>query len=131
MLKVYRTRWTLNLDGAIEKDWCYWSDPYFKYEDDIEAKTTLNGKSFQSFWDLMYEYGLVIPANRWKRGIFSKKRRIEFICGYAKTWIDDGSEREWTLETEIVEIHPKMSELMKMDAELFIEYLKERGINKI
>ena len=128
MLKVYKMEWKLNLDGSEE-----WHDSGKKFleEEHGEEITTLKGKDFQSFWDLFEHFGLMIPANRWNQGFFSKKRRIEFFWDYAKTWVDNGEEREWTLKVRFVETKCTMEELMKMDSELVIQYLKERGINKI
>lgn len=129
MLKVYKMEWKLNLDGSEE--WHDNSGKKFLEEEHGEEITTFRGKDFQSFWDLFEDFGLMIPANRLNQGFFSKKRRIEFFWDYAKIWVDNGEEREWTLKVRIVETKCTMEELMKMDSELVIQYLKERGINKI
>lgn len=130
MLKTYYTRYILTING--EKYITSTRRPIILDEDKI-AIQEFCGKTFQSFWDLFKDYGLILPGNCWMRGIFSKKRRIEFFDNYCdfKTWIDDGEEREWSFKVEDIECEVSMKELLECKSDLVIEYLKERGINKI
>ena len=128
MLKTYLTRYTLTING--DKYVTNTRRPIIAREPEFKE---FKGNTFASFWELFQIYGLIIPGNCWTRGIFSKKRRIEFFDSYCvfDTWIDNGKEREWSFTVEDYEYETTMKELMECEADLVIEYLKERGINKI
>lgn len=133
MLKIYKTRYTLRMEKEREEKWVFWSDPFILEEEKAEAnRFTKNfGDTFDSFWEAYEKYGLMLPCNRWMRGLFSKKRRIEFFWNYAPTWVDNGEKRKWLIEEEFFDVEISMKELMKLKSDSVIEYLKERGINKI
>ena len=134
MLKIYRTRYTLRMEREKDEKWVFWTDPFILEESDAEMNrfAKYSGDTFESFWEVYERYGLMLPCNRWMRGIFSKKRRIEFFYGYAPTWVDNGEKRKWMIEEELMEIQLSMEKLMKIQpADSVIEYLRERGIEKI
>lgn len=134
MLKIYRTRYTLRMEKERDEKWVFWTDPFILEESDAEMNrfAKQSGDTFESFWEVYKRYGLMLPCNTWMRGIFSKKRRIEFFFDYAPTWVDNGEKRKWTIEEELIEIQLSMEQLMKIKpADKVIEYLKERGIEKI
>lgn len=91
----------------------------------LKKDIVANGKTFESLWTTMNTYGLRIPANRWDKTFFSKRRRIEFFRGI-KVWIDNGIEREWELYHYDKPIKLSMEELMKFDSDDVIQYLTER-----
>lgn len=94
-------------------------------EELLKKDIIANGKTFESLWTTMNDYGLAIPANRWDKTFFSKKRKIEFFkC--IKTWIDNGIEREWELYRYDKPIKLSMEELMKFNSDDVIQYLTER-----
>lgn len=130
MLKTYYTKYTLTING--EEYITNTRRPIILNEKDVAIKE-FSGKTFQSFCEMFPNYGLIIPGNSWMRGIFSKKRRIEFFNTYCnfKTWIDNGEEREWSFKIEDIECEVSMNQLLECKSDLVIEYLKERGINKI
>ena len=75
MLKVYKRTWQFTIDGkCILREW---SVPFIAYEGDQMEEMVLRGKTFQSLWEVMDEFGLCVPANRWNRAFWSNKRRIE------------------------------------------------------
>lgn len=130
MLKTYYTRYTLTINGEVYTT--HTRRPVILREENVITKE-FSGKTFQSFWEIFPEYGIIIPGNTWLRGLFSKKRRIEFFDSYCnfKTWVDNGEEREWSFKIEDFECEVSMKELLECKSDLVIEYLKERGINKI
>lgn len=131
MLKAYKVYYKLTMEGA-KRDF-YECSGVFLEEESNENIQTFEGKTFQSYWDLHKNFGVILPSNTWYRTVFSKKRRIEFFLDFAPTWVDNGKdERAWTFEVMQVE-EPKMTmeQLFKLPAEQVIQYLKERGIDKI
>lgn len=94
-------------------------------EELLKKEIVANGKTFESLWTAMNTYGLAIPANRWDKTFFSKRRRIEFFRSI-KVWIDNGIEREWELYRYDKPIKLSMEELMKFDSDDVIQYLTER-----
>ena len=131
MLKAYRVYYKLTMEKANE-DFYKFSEIFLEEESNEDIQT-FEGKTFQSYWDLHEKFGVILPSNRWNRTVFSKKRRIEFFLDYTPAWVDNGKdERAWTFEVMKVE-EPKMSmtQLFKLPAEQVIQYLKERGIDKI
>lgn len=127
MLKTYYTKCTITIN---EKTYTTTTNNFILEESEILNKEW-RGKTFQGFWDISRELGLLAPCNHWLRALWSKKRRIEFFTPIFKTWIDNGEEREWLVKMEDVETTLTMEKLMKCDANLVIQYLKERGIEKI
>lgn len=125
MMKVYKRHFRFTMDG---KKHCDCSSIFLAEEHEVEKKE-FKGETFQSLWDLMETYDLVIPGNQWTRGMFSKKRRIEFFHTF-KTWKEDGSVRPWTFECYDKEFeHATLQDIMKYrDYEKAIKFFKERGL---
>lgn len=101
-------------------------------EKDAALETVIDGhgKTFASLWDYMgttYK-GLNVPANRWERAFWSKKRRIEFFTTKIKTWIDNGTERRWSVMYIDRPYSVSMERLMKFDADKVAQYLTERNL---
>ena len=132
MLKAYKIHYKFTLEG-MEEDWYKSSDIFLEEESKANKEIQkFEGQTFQSFWDLHNEFGLILPSNRWNRALWSKKRRIEFFFDLAPTWVDNGKEeRKWTLEIVWGEPEMTMKQLFELPAEKVIQYLKERGIDKI
>ena len=127
MRNTYLRTETFEIDGVIasENSWVVllddtdaWTDTYVSGE----------GCTFDSLWNYMDGHGLSVPANRWNRAFWSKKRRIEFFTK-TKTWIDNGTERQWK-ETYIDEPYKvSMERLLKFDADKVAQYLNERNLS--
>lgn len=127
MMNTYLRTETFEIDGVItsENSWVVllddteaWTDTYVSGE----------GHTFDSLWNYMDRHGLAVPANRWYRAFWSKKRRIEFFTK-TKTWVDNGIERHWK-ETYIDEPYEvSMEKLLKFDADKVAQYLSERNLS--
>ena len=95
----------------------------------IEEIIDGQGITFDSLWDYMgtaYKC-LNVPANRWERAFWSKKRRIEFFVK-VKTWVDNGTERPWKVTMHDEPYSISMSRLMQFNADKVTQYLVERNL---
>lgn len=123
MLKVYTAKYTFEIDGEVKH--IQTTTPYLK-EEVADPIQILEGNTFESLWQIMTDgrYALFTPGNCWKKGLFSKKRRIEFFTSKTKAWAENGAERNWrlTIEEKITKV--SMVELAKLDEEQVMEYLK-------
>lgn len=127
MMNTYLRTETFEIDGVIARE-----NSWVVLLDDTEAWTETyvsgEGHTFDSLWDYMDRYGLSVPANRWYRAFWSKKRRIEFFTK-TKTWVDNGAERQWK-ETYIDEPYKiSMERLLQFDADKVAQYLNERNLS--
>ena len=123
MLKSYRRVYKFFIDG--EYVWADQSQPFIINDDKHQSFARITGNTFQSLWDAMFEWGLVIPGNCWNRAFWSNKRRIEFFVSAVPTWVENCKVREWKLTWEDVEVKPTMKELSRMEAEKVFAYLKQ------
>lgn len=127
MMNTYLRTETFEIDGVIarENSWVVLLD-----DADAWTETYVSGKgcTFDSLWNYMDRHGLSVPANRWYRAFWSKKRRIEFFTK-TKTWVDNGTERQWK-ETYIDEPYKiSMERLLQFDADKVAQYLNERNLS--
>lgn len=127
MMNTYLRTETFEIDGVIARE-----NSWVVLLDDTEAWTETyvsgEGHTFDSLWDYMDRYGLSVPANRWYRAFWSKKRRIEFFTK-TKTWVDNGTERQWK-ETYIDRPYKiSMERLLQFDADKVAQYLNERNLS--
>lgn len=128
MMNTYLRVMEFEIDGKVARteSWVILVD-----EKDAALETVIDGhgKTFASLWDYMgtaYK-GLNVPANRWERAFWSKKRRIEFFTK-TKTWIDNGTERPWSVMYIDEPYKVSMERLMKFDADKVAQYLTERNL---
>ena len=78
MMNVYLRTLNFSIDNKIVKTEC-WEVLIDDKDALIEKIIDGQGTTFDSLWDYMgtaYK-GLNVPANRWERAFWSKKRRIE------------------------------------------------------
>lgn len=127
MMNTYLRTETFEIDGVIarENNWVVLLD-----DTDAWTETYVSGEgcTFDSLWDYMDRHGLSVPANRWYRAFWSKKRRIEFFTK-TKTWVDNGTERQWK-ETYIDKPYKiSMERLLQFDADSVAQYLNERNLS--
>ena len=128
MMNVYLRTLNFSIDNKIVKTECW---EVLIDDKDALAEETIDGQgtTFDSLWNYMgtaYK-GLNVPANRWERVFWSKKRRIEFFVK-AKTWIDNGIERPWKITMYDEPYSISMARLMKFDADKVAQYLVERNL---
>ena len=126
MMNTYLRVMEFEIDGKIAR-----TESWVVLIDDKDAMLEVvvdgHGKTFNSLWDYMMDNGLIVPANRWERAFWSNKRRIEFFTK-TKTWIDNGTERPWSV-MYIDQPHlVSMERLMKFDADKVTKYLTERNL---
>lgn len=126
MMNVYLRVMEFEIDGKVVKTESW---PILVDEKDakLEAVVEGHGNTFDSLWNFMIEKDYLIPANRWTRAFWSKKRRIEFFVK-AKTWIDNGTERPWSLCYIDVPHTISMERLLKFDADKVAQYFSERNL---
>lgn len=126
MMNVYLRVIEFEIDGKVVKTESW---PILVDEKDakLEAVVEGHGNTFDSLWNFMNEKDYLIPANRWTRAFWSKKRRIEFFVK-AKTWIDNGTERLWSLCYVDVPHTISMERLLKFDADKVAQYFSERNL---
>ena len=129
-MNTYLTIIEVKVDGKVIKthEWEVLED-----ENDVILTRTVraSGNTFASFWGFIEEQPLTVPAYRFKRTLFSKKRKIEFsdsIENYVKDWVDNGTTREWEVAVWEQPYKVSMEKLMKFDSEKVIQYLKERNL---
>ena len=129
MLKTYITNYEFYIDGR--KVSTFSSDKYLKEEHELE-KDVISGNTFESLWQAMEDekYKVSVFTKRKERTRWSNKRRIEFF-GSTKTWKDNGKLREWALVVTEEEITLTFSEVLHLDSDLVMQYLKENGIKII
>lgn len=129
MMNTYKRVITFKIDGEITRtlSWVVLIDDE---EVNTEKKIEANGNTFESLWNYLGtgKHNLAIPANTWTRAFWSNKRRIEFFTK-TKTWIDNGTEREWELyfapdeKTKV-----SMGQILDFEEDRVVKYLKERGL---
>ena len=129
MMNTYKRAITFKIDGEITRtlSWVVLIDDE---EVNTEKKSEANGNTFESLWNYLGtgKHNLAIPANTWTRAFWSNKRRIEFFTK-TKTWIDNGTEREWELyfapdeKTKV-----SMGQILDFEEDRVTKYLKERGL---
>lgn len=129
MMNTYRRNITFKIDGKITRtlSWVVLIDDE---EVNTEKKIEANGNTFESLWNYLGtgKHNLAIPANTWTRAFWSNKRRIEFFTK-TKTWIDNGTEREWKLYFEPDEkTKVSMGQILDFEEDRVTKYLKERGL---
>ena len=128
MMNAYTRVMEFVIDGKVVRDYS-WTI----LADDKEAKTEVTidgcGRTFDSLWEYCGQPGkcLNVPCNRWESALWSKKRRIEFFPNI-KTWIDNGTEREWEVRYIDVLDTISMDALLQKDADKVIQYFKDRGL---
>lgn len=129
MMNTYKRVITFKIDGKITRtiSWIVLIDDE---EVNTEKKIEANGNTFESLWNYLGtgKHNLAIPANTWTRAFWSNKRRIEFFTK-TKTWIDNGTEREWELYFEPDEkTKVSMGQILDFEEDRVTKYLKERGL---
>jgi hypothetical protein len=128
MMNTYLRTMEFEIDGKVtnSESWVVLVD-----EKDAALETVVDGqgKTFASLWDYMQTSynGLNVPANLWTRAFWSNKRRIEFFTK-TKTWIEDGTERPWSVTYSDEPYGVSMERLMKFDADRVTQYLQERNL---
>lgn len=127
MMNFYQAEYIFYIDGKKFNcnSWTVLAD-----SSTIDELTKWSGNTFESLWQFYEKYPLTIPANRWLRGIFQKKRRIEFFRKI-KTWVDDGSLREWKFVAKYEVTTAYMSDLKRFKVDDVIQYYKDRNMNTI
>lgn len=128
MMNIYLRTLNFSIDNKIVKTEC-WEVLIDDKDALIEKIIDGQGTTFDSLWDYMgtaYK-GLNVPANRWERAFWPKKRGIEFFVK-VKTWIDNGIERPWKITMYDEPYSISMSRLMKFDADKVAQYLAERNL---
>jgi hypothetical protein len=128
-MNTYKRVITFKIDGEITRtlSWVVLIDDE---EVNTEKKIEANGNTFESLWNYLGtgKHNLAIPANTWTRAFWSNKRRIEFFTK-TKTWIDNGTEREWELYFEPDEkTKVSMGQILDFEEDRVTKYLKERGL---
>ena len=129
MMNTYKRVITFKIDGEITRtlSWVVLIDDE---EVNTEKKIEANGNTFESLWNYLGtgKHNLAIPANTWTRAFWSNKRRIEFFTK-TKTWIDNGTEREWELYFEPdKKVKVSMGQILDFEEDRVVKYLKERGL---
>ena len=129
MMNVYKRVITFKIDGEVTRtlSWVVLIDDE---EVNTEKKIEASGNTFESLWNYLGtgKHNLAIPANTWTRAFWSNKRRIEFFTK-TKTWIDNGTEREWELYFEPDEkTKVSMGQILDFEEDRVVKYLKERGL---
>ena len=129
MMNVYKRVITFKIDGKVTRtlSWVVLIDDE---EVNTEKKIEANGNTFESLWNYLGtgKHNLAIPANTQTRAFWSNKRRIEFFTK-TKTWIDNGTEREWELYFEPDEkTKVSMGQILDFEEDRVVKYLKERGL---
>ena len=129
MMNVYKRVITFKIDGKVTRtlSWVVLIDDE---EVNTEKKIEANGNTFESLWNYLGtgKHNLAIPANTWTRAFWSNKRRIEFFTK-TKTWVDNGTEREWELYFEPDEkTKVSMGQILDFEEDRVVKYLKERGL---
>ena len=127
MMNFYQANHIFYIDGkeVANQSWTFLADSS-TIDDEIEW----SGNTFESLWQFYEKYPLTIPANRWLHGIFQKKRRIEFFRNI-KTWVDDGSLREWKFVAKYEVTTAYMDDLKRSKIDDVIQYYKDRNMNTI
>ena len=128
MLEIFERTQVFKIDEVeIRKE--HWI--VLKEEKDafLEEEVQDCGNTFDSLWNYMDRpyCAFNIPGNRWYRALWSKKRRIEFFTK-TKTWVDDGTKREWSISLKDKPAKISMEKLLKLDSDKVIQYLSERNI---
>ena len=119
MLKVYLVSYTFYYDGELLSQRCSTlirETPY---------KERYSGTDFDGLRDLVCKWGMMIPLNEWE---FKKGKRFLQHPNWLFKTITPKNCKPWKFTITSREITIPMSELMKYDAEIVIQYLKERGI---
>lgn len=129
MMNVYKRVITFKIDGKVTRtlSWVVLIDDE---EVNTEKKIEASGNTFESLWNYLGtgKHNLAIPANTWIRAFWSNKRRIEFFTK-TKTWVDNGTEREWELYFEPDEkTKVSMGQILDFEEDRVVKYLKERGL---
>lgn len=127
MLKTYITTYEFFIDEKrIES---ITTNKYLEEEHESKAEM-IGGNTFDSLCEKMVdkEYNTLIPANRWERALWSKKRRIEFFERGVKTWKDNGELRQWAMVITEREVPATFSEILHNNSELVTQYLVENGL---
>ena len=126
MMNTYLRVMEFEIDGKVAR-----TESWVVLIDDKDAMLEVvvdgHGKTFDSLWDYMMDNGLIVPANRWERAFWFNKRRIEFFTK-TKTWIDNGTERPWSVMYIDQPHSVSMERLMKFDADKVTQYLTERNL---
>jgi hypothetical protein len=128
-MNTYKRVITFKIDGKITRT-LSWVVLIEDEEVNTEKKIEANGNTFESLWNYLGtgKHNLAIPANTWTRAFWSNKRRIEFFTK-TKTWIDNGTEREWELYFEPDEkTKVSMGQILDFEEDRVTKYLKERGL---
>jgi hypothetical protein len=128
-MNTYKRVITFKIDGEITRS-LSWVVLIDDEEVNTEKKIEANGNTFESLWNYLGtgKHNLAIPANTWTRAFWSNKRRIEFFTK-TKTWIDNGTEREWELYFEPDEkTKVSMGQILDFEEDRVTKYLKERGL---
>lgn len=129
MMNTYRRNITFKIDGEVTRS-LSWVVLIDDEEVNTEKKIEASGNTFESLWNYLGtgKHNLAIPANTWTRAFWSNKRRIEFFTK-TKTWIDNGTEREWELYFEPDEkTKVSMGQILDFEEDRVVKYLKERGL---
>lgn len=88
-----------------------------------------SGTDFEGLWNLTYEWSTMIPLNMCE---FKKGKRFleDYDCGWFGRKITPKNCKPWKFTITSEETIISMEKLMHFNAELVIQYLKERGITK-
>ena len=120
MLKSYKVTCKFYYDGKFEN-----SDSYIALLEEPINKE-ISGNDFYTLWNLKIEHPWLIPWSRYERKKGRAMGRFDTFFCHVHEWKNDVKPYKIVFTSE--ETTMTMTELMKHDAELVIQYLKERGI---
>ena len=96
----------------------------------LEEFVLAQGNTFDELWDYMKQKELVFFGHREDVWFLSRRRKIEFdYFSDIPSWVDNGTKRDWKVSVIDKPYKVTMKELMKQDADLVIEYIKERELS--
>ena len=124
MLSSYLTTLKFEIDGSKYTE----SQITLIHQGDasLQEHIIAQGNTFDELWNFMEQKDIRFFGYRHDVCFFRRKREIEFnYFSGIPSWRDDGTKKQWTVSI-IDKPHKK---LMKQDADLVIQYIKERELS--
>lgn len=128
MLNSYLTTLKFEIDGGKYTE----SQIALLHQGDanLEKHIIAQGNTFDELWNFMEQKEIRFFGYRHDKCFLRRRREIEFnYFSDIPSWKDDGTKREWTISIIDKPYKISMKELMKQDADLVIEYIKERELS--
>lgn len=119
MLKPYNVTYKFYYDDELYINGCYTDLLNEPREEEI------SGNDFDSLWDFTYNHPAMTPFNMWE---FKKDEKFLRHYDWVFKKITSKNCKSWKASITSDEITISMERLMKFNAELVIQYLKERGM---